>query len=216
MFDMDGVLFDSMPFHAKAWVDALNSVGVPFTERDVYLNEGSRGSDTVQDAYMKQFGKECSEEEQEKIYKEKSRIYQSLGEPPVMPGAQSVVKALAQRGLKMTVVTGSGEKTTIDRLKLNFNNVFDREKIVTAYDVKFGKPNPESYLCGLKKLNTPAHYTMVVENAPLGVKAAKAAGIFTVAVNTGILDDKELYDAGANIVFSNMNELKEAIDDIVD
>ena len=133
-----------------------------------------------------------------------------------MPGAQSVVKALAQRGLKMTVVTGSGEKTTIDRLKLNFNNVFDREKIVTAYDVKFGKPNPESYLCGLKKLNMPAHYTMVVENAPLGVKAAKAAGIFTVAVNTGILDDKELYDAGANIVFSNMNELKEAIDDIVD
>ena len=216
LFDMDGVLFDSMPFHAKAWVDALNAIGLNFTERDVYLNEGSRGSETVQTAYTRQFGHTCPEEEEAQIYKEKSRIFESLGEPPVMPGAKEMVSALIHRGVKRTVVTGSGEKSTIKKLQTTFPNAFAPKDIVTAYDTKKGKPNPECYLKGLEKLNMPAHYSMVVENAPLGVMAAKNAGIFTVAVNTGILTDDDLRQAGADIVFKDLTELKNAFDELID
>ena len=79
--------------------------------------------------------------------------------------------------------------------------------MVTAYDVKFGKPNPEPYLMGLKKVGIAPNEAVVVENAPLGVKAGVAAGIFTIAVNTGPLPDNALLDKGANLLFNSMQEL---------
>ncbi len=79
--------------------------------------------------------------------------------------------------------------------------------MVTAFDVKYGKPNPEPYLMALNKGNLKANEAIVVENAPLGVQAAAAAGIFTVAVNTGPLDDNILLDAGANVLFPSMQAL---------
>jgi beta-phosphoglucomutase-like phosphatase (HAD superfamily) len=81
--------------------------------------------------------------------------------------------------------------------------------MVTAYDVKHGKPNPEPYLIALEKGGLKANEAVVVENAPLGVQAGVAAGIFTIAVNTGPLPDKVLLDAGANMLFSSMKELSE-------
>lgn len=76
--------------------------------------------------------------------------------------------------------------------------------MVTAFDVKYGKPNPEPYLMGLQKAGVEANEAIVVENAPLGVRAGVAAGIFTVAVNTGPLPDKVLLDEGANYLFHSM------------
>lgn len=73
--------------------------------------------------------------------------------------------------------------------------------MVTAFDVKHGKPHPEPYLMGLEKGNKLiSHQAIVVENAPMGVESAVAAGIFTIAINTGPLDEQVLWDAGANIV----------------
>ena len=57
--------------------------------------------------------------------------------------------------------------------------------MVTAFDVKYGKPHPEPYLMGLEKAGVHANEAFVVENAPMGVEAGVAAGIFTIAVNTG-------------------------------
>ena len=79
--------------------------------------------------------------------------------------------------------------------------------MVTAFDVKYGKPNPEPYLMGLKKAGINANEAVVVENAPLGVKAGVAAGIFTIAVNTGPLPNSALLDEGANLLFGSMQEL---------
>lgn len=81
--------------------------------------------------------------------------------------------------------------------------------MVTSFDVKHGKPNPEPYLIGMKKANIEPWEGIVVENAPLGITAATAAKLFTVAVNTGPLPDKILIDAGADLLFSSMQELCE-------
>ena len=75
-------------------------------------------------------------------------------------------------------------------------DIFCRELIVTSFDVKYGKPNPEPYLMGLQKGHIEPWEGIVVENAPLGVQAASAARIFTIAVNTGPLPDHVLLDAG--------------------
>lgn len=86
-------------------------------------------------------------------------------------------------------------------------SMFQRDHMVTAFDVKYEKPHPEPYLMGLEKAGVQANEAIVVENAPIGVQAGTAAGIFTVAVNTGPLDRQVLLDAGADLLFPSMQAL---------
>ena len=84
--------------------------------------------------------------------------------------------------------------------------------MVTAFDVKYGKPNPEPYLMALSKAHIHANEAIVVENAPLGIQAGVTAGIYTIAVNTGPLPDTALNEAGANYIFPSMHALSEQWD----
>lgn len=102
-----------------------------------------------------------------------------------------------------------------DGLEQHFPTVYNRNRIVTAYDVKCGKPHPEPYLIGLEKAGVNPEEAIVIENAPLGIKSAKAAGIFTIAVNTGILANQQLVKAGADLIFSSMHKLAEELEFIV-
>ena len=131
-----------------------------------------------------------------------------------MPGALEVLTKIKQDGLFSMVVTGSGQHSLINRLNTNFPGIFTPELMVTAFDVKYGKPNPEPYLMALKKGNLKANEAIVVENAPLGVEAGHAAGIFTVAVNTGPLDDKVLLAAGADLLFPSMQAFCDSWEDL--
>ena len=117
--------------------------------------------------------------------------------------------------LEPFLVTGSGQRTLIDKLNHSFPNVFKKENMVTAFDVKKGKPDPEPYLMALKKGNLNPNQAIVVENAPMGVRSAKAAGIFTIAVNTGILKDEELWEEGADLVYPSMKALRNELDIII-
>ena len=85
--------------------------------------------------------------------------------------------------------------------------MFAHDKMVTAYDVHHGKPNPEPYLMGLQKAGVHANEAIVIENAPIGVQAGVAAGIFTVAVNTGPLNPEVLLNKGANLLYPSMQAL---------
>ncbi len=113
------------------------------------------------------------------------------------------------------VVTGSGQASLLDRLEENFPGMFRRELMVTAFDVKHGKPNPVPYLMALQKGGLKAEEAIVVENAPLGVEAAVDAGIFTVAVNTGPLDNQVLLDAGADALFPSMQALCDGWEELI-
>ena len=108
------------------------------------------------------------------------------------------------------IVTGSGQLSLLDKLNHHYPDIFRRELMVTAFDVKHGKPHPEPYLMGMEKGNLHPDECIVVENAPLGVRAAKAAGIFTVAVNTGPLPGSALLDEGADMLFPSMQALSDA------
>ena len=127
-----------------------------------------------------------------------------------MPGALELLRKLKAQGLKILIVTGSGQRSLLDRLNHHFPDIFQRELMVTAFDVKRGKPDPEPYLMGMQKGELAPEECIVVENAPLGVRAAKAAGIFTIAVNTGPLPDNALLDEGADMLFPSMQALCDA------
>ena len=154
-------------------------------------------------------------EEIESIYKEKSILFNSYPEAERMPGAWELLQKIKSEGLTSMVVTGSGQLSLLERLEHNFPGMFHKELMVTAFDVKYGKPHPEPYLMALKKGDLKADEAVVIENAPLGVEAGHKAGIFTIAVNTGPLDGQVLLDAGADLLFPSMQALCDSWDTIL-
>ncbi|WP_300762225.1 HAD-IA family hydrolase [uncultured Bacteroides sp.] len=214
LFDMDGVLFDSMKNHAKAWNKAMSIYGMNLSEEEAFMHEGRTGASTINIVCTRERGYNASEEEIKKIYQTKSEIFNSLPKAEPMPGAYTLLRNIKDSGLQPVLVTGSGQLSLLDNLNHHFPGIFQKEFMVTAFDVKYGKPNPEPYLMGLKKAGIEANEAIVVENAPLGVKAGVAAGIFTIAVNTGPLPDSALLDEGANLLFGSMLELSEKWDSV--
>lgn len=208
-FDMDGVLFDSMKHHASAWVKALDMVGLPFTEHEAYMNEGRTGASTIDGVFVKIHGRIATEEEKQTIYHLKSELFEACGQTEQISFALELLEKIKTQHLQIFVVTGSGQASLIDNLDLNFPEIFQKEKMVTAYDVKHGKPHPEPYLMALKKSGVQPWEVVVIENAPLGVESASVAGLFTIGINTGPLNPKVLSDSGANIVLDGMEELYE-------
>ena len=214
LFDMDGVLYNSMPSHAKAWHRAMAHFGYDLPEQEAYMHEGRTGASTINIVSRRQRGVEESEERIQEIYRVKSQFFNEYSPAEPMPGALELLRKLQAQGLKILIVTGSGQASLLDRLNHHFPGVFCRELMVTAFDVKRGKPDPEPYLMGLQKGDLRADECVVVENAPLGVRAAKAAGIFTIAVNTGPLPDNALTDEGADLLLPSMQALCDAWEEL--
>lgn len=113
------------------------------------------------------------------------------------------------------IVTGSGQKSLLGRVEESYPRLFKQELMVTAFDVKIGKPHPEPYLMGLRKGELKPEEAIVVENAPLGIQSSVAAGIFTIALNTGELEDEVLWEAGANILFPSMQAFCDSWKDLL-
>ena len=214
LFDMDGVLYDSMKWHAKSWKETMDHFDITSTSEEFYLYEGMVGSHTINHLMNREKGRDATSQEKESIYKLKTELFSKYNDGSLIPYAYDFVKKVHDEGLKCAVVTGSGQPTLINKLEHNFPNLFKKEQIVTAFDVKNGKPHPEPYLMGLAKAgDLKPNQAVVVENAPRGVEAAVAAGIFTIAINTGPMPDKVLADAGANIVLPSMKALFESWDE---
>ena len=207
LFDMDGVLYDSMPYHAIAWQESMKQFDIHMTAADAYATEGARGIDTIQVMVKKQKGIDISLEEAQKMYDVKTEIFHSMPTAKIFPGVCEVMQKIKDAGMQVGVVTGSGQRPLILRLLNDFGNFLDENHIVTAYDVKRGKPNPDPYLMGLQKAGDLKPWEgIVVENAPLGVRAGVAAKIFTIAINSGPLPDEELSSKGSNLLYHKMTK----------
>ena len=204
-FDMDGVLFDSMPHHAIAWEEVMKKHGLSFTARDCYINEGRTGESVIREAMWKARNRDATPDEIEQIYTEKSAYFHQLGEAYPIPNVADVLQHVQSCGHQIWVVTGSGQRTLIDSLHAVFPNIFQRDRMITAFDVTHGKPDPEPYLKAWERSGLPKEKCFVIENAPLGIRAGKAAGLTVYAVNTGILTREDL--AQADQVFDSMTEL---------
>lgn len=216
LFDMDGVLYDSMRFHARSWYEVATKHHLASTTDDFYMFEGRTGESTINELYQRTFHRDATDDEKKAIYKEKSDLFNTYNDGQAMVGASDVLRLVRGFGLEALVVTGSGQHSLIDKLEQTYPGYFEREKMVTAFDVKLGKPHPEPYLMGLEKAGVKACEAFVIENAPMGVQAAVAAGIFTIAVNTGPLADTVLIDAGANLLYPDMTSLANDLPSLIE
>jgi len=188
----------------------MNENGLPFTANQTYRNEGRTGASVITEAYRLVHGIDAPQEVIEAVYAAKSRHFNELTGgrlPELIPGIREVLSFLKSHGVQCWVVTGSGQRSLLDSLLTTFPATFTG--IISAFDVQHGKPHPEPYLKAWERSGFAKDECMIVENAPLGIRAGKAADIFTVAVNTGPLPDQLLWDEKADIVLPNMAALLE-------
>lgn len=217
LFDMDGVLYNSMPAHTKSWQQTMEEAGFKLTKpEDFYLHEGRTGESTINILFNKERHRNATKTEVKEIYDRKTSLFFNYNSGNIIPDADKVLNFVKSEGLTPVLVTGSGQPSLLNRLEDNFPGIFTPETMVTAFDVENGKPHPEPFLKGLKKGgNLQPNQALVIENAPLGIEAAHKAGIFTIAVNTGPLEDSVLKAAGAGMVLKSMTDLLSKLPEIL-
>ena len=182
-----------------------------FTAYDCYLNEGRTGESVIREAMWKARNRDATPDEIKQIYTEKSELFnllaQQAGGTVVIDGVAEVLRYVQSTGSQIWVVTGSGMRSLLDNLNNALPPVFQRDRMITAFDVTHGKPDPEPYLKAWERSGLQKEQCFVIENAPLGIRSGKAAGLTVYAVNTGILTREDL--AQADRVFDSMAELLE-------
>ena len=178
LVDCDGVLYDSMKNHTRAWVKLMQKNGIRCTRDEFYLYEGMTGTEIIKMKFKQGAGKNITDDEALALYGVKTRYFHELGEMPMMTGATAVLTALKELGLKR---------------------------------IHRGKPSPEPYMKGAMQAGCKPGQCLVIENAPLGVQSGHAAGCFTIGVTTGPIPEKDLYKAGADIVYPSMQALAEVL-----
>lgn len=206
LIDMDGTLYDSMPSHARAWQQMMRENGVEEPLANFFLYEGRTGRSTIDLLFRKAFGRGATDEEVERLYRRKSELFAGMPEVSVMDGAPDMLGFLKEVGVERVLVTGSGQRSLIERIERDFPGMFSERLMVTSRDVSRGKPDPEPYVKAMKLAKQPPCNCIVIENAPLGVESGHAAEVFTIGVNTGPIPASALENAGADIVFPSMND----------
>jgi beta-phosphoglucomutase len=182
LFDMDGVLVDSMKYHMQSWKQLLENDGISITERFIYEHEGAMGLDIIQNLYHKT-GLPIDSNQIMEIYDRQNRIFREeyLGKVRLYPETLTLIDRFQQRGLRLGLVTSS-RMNLVEQIWEDHHYLNRFDTIVTADDVTLFKPNPDPYLKALEKMNQKPESCLVVENAPAGIQSAKAAGLTCYAV----------------------------------
>ncbi len=215
LIDMDGTLYDSMGNHADAWHRLATELGIPTTREEFFLYEGCTGASTLNLLFNRAYNRDATAQEIEELYARKALYFTQMPAVKPMPGAMQMLNFFKEVDMRRVLVTGSGQRSLIDRLEKDFPGAFTSSMMVTSRDVKCGKPHPEPFIKAMEMARVRPSQAIAIENAPLGVKSASAAGAFTVAVTTGPIPREELIKAGAAIVFDSMEQCAEMLPQLV-
>lgn len=188
--------------------------GIPAERDEFFMFEGMTGAATINELFLRTFGREATDEEKKSLYKRKTELFRAMPAVSRMPGASRLLEEMRERDVERVLVTGSGQMSLIDALEKDFPGAFSAGKMVSSRNVEHGKPHPEPYLRGLSLAGVDASEAIVVENAPLGVESGARAGILTIGVTTGPIPAQKLYDSGATVVMESMERLADAFPEI--
>ena len=187
IFDMDGTLLESTEADYKAWERVFNDFNKRLTFEDYQPLLGIRSADVIKN----QLGI-TEQDEVKRILKVKFDYFiEYVNENPVIPvdGAGTFLKALAQYNLKIGLATSSRkEKMRLLLEQLDFVQYFDT--LVTGEEVENSKPAPDIFLMAAQRLGISPEECVVFEDGPIGVAAAKAAGMKCIAITATHPADK--------------------------
>jgi beta-phosphoglucomutase family hydrolase len=191
IWDMDGVIADTAPFHFKAWQEVARQGGKDLDEEDFRRLFGLRNADIISII----FGEGIAPDEVERIAAKKEESFRRAARQNIepLPGAIELLRSLREEGFKMALAS-SAPRENIELLlgTLGIGEFFDT--IVSAKEVAEGKPSPQLFLAAAEGLGTNSGDCLVIEDALAGVKAAKAGGMKCIAV-TNTLPRERLLEA---------------------
>jgi HAD superfamily hydrolase (TIGR01509 family) len=202
ILDVDGTLVDTNYHHALAWHRALHAHGHPVQMWKVHRHIGM-GGDQILDALI---GEEAAAEQGDAIRKAETEAYGELiGEVEPMEGARELIEKLREAGASV-ILASSAKQEEVD----HYLDLLEARELIddwtTSADVESTKPDPDLVLAALEKAGNDNPSVMVGDSV-WDVKAAKAAGVPTLAVLTGGFSEAELRDAGASQVVESIAEL---------
>jgi HAD superfamily hydrolase (TIGR01509 family) len=200
IFDSDGVLVNSMPFHAKAWVEVFAEYDIEVTEEEIYEIEGSNHVGVI-NIFFGRAGRTPEPKIYAEILEKKRAHFLENNRAEIFEGMYECLSSLKNK-FKMAVASGADRIIVTSLMDKFYPEIFD--VIISGEDVENGKPDPEPYEKAIEKLGLRKEECLVVENAPLGVESAKNAGVFCVGVPT-YLDETKLQEA--DLVVKNHAEL---------
>ena len=179
IWDMDGVLADTAPHHLLAWRETFAKRGTNFTEADFLRGFGIRNDAIIKNT----LGEQTTEAEIETIAREKEATFRRIIGKDIkpLPGTLKLLKELHNQGIKMAIASS----TTIENIRLIVGSLGIADcfqAVITGHDVTEGKPSPQVFLLAAQKLGVEPQNCIVFEDAVAGVKAAKSAGMYCVAV----------------------------------
>lgn len=180
LFDMDGTLVDSEPRSMAVWALLLEENGLPYDETLIRSFIGRRGRDVFPEVLHLFPGRTADD-----LIAQTRALVRRPALPPIgqVPGAVGLVTALSQLGVPIGVVTSGWRGYAEDMLSsIGVRHLLGT--VVTAEDVAEGKPDPAGYLLGCERLGVDPARTVAFEDAPAGVAAAKAAGLYCVGLTT--------------------------------
>ncbi len=206
LFDMDGVVIDSMGQHEEAWRKVFRDEGIDLSPEDILKREGMSGPESLLDIYNEKKLPLPSDDKLNYLIDKKHGIFNENNISPFL-GILTCLELLKERKILLALVTGSHMETVERILPEELREYFSA--IITADHVKNGKPSPEPYLKALEKINVPVENAIAVENAPMGILSAKNAGLYCVALETTLPSE---YLQKADIILSNHQKLYEYLE----
>jgi HAD superfamily hydrolase (TIGR01509 family) len=179
LWDMDGVIADSYSLHFAAWQETFAKRGIKFTREDFTKLFGTR-NDFIIGSIM---GRELSEGDVKVMVQEKEENFRRKATGSIKPflGAVRLLSAMKKGNFKLGLAS-SAPRENIDLVlgELNLEGIFDC--IVFGQEVSESKPDPQIYLLAAKKLEATPNDCLVIEDSPLGIRAAKTAGMKCLAI----------------------------------
>ena len=178
IFDMDGVLVDSAAPHFRSWQLLAEEHGRTVTEAQFAETFGRQNRDIIPI-----FFGQVAEAEIRTLADRKEELYRSLirQDPPIVKGAIRIVRSLHRAAVRLAVGS-SGPRANID-LVLSAMGVMEHiSAVVSGDDITRGKPDPQVFSVAADRLGLDPRRCVVIEDAPVGVCAARAAGARVIAV----------------------------------
>lgn len=203
IWDLDGVIVDTIPYHLEAWGQLFNKRGKQdFAKGDFREILGQRNDDTLK----KVFGEKISPKELAALSEEKEEYFRlniKKGNIKPMAGALELLSSLREEGFCQALVSSAPMKN-IELLlsSLGINEEF--RAIVSSEDVSRGKPDPEGFLLAATKMDVEERRCVVIEDTVPGIRAAKRARMKCLAV-TGVYEKESL--AEADIVVESLEKV---------
>lgn len=202
LFDFDGVIANTLTYHVQAWQQVFAEYDVKILAEDVCLLEGQLAEE-IGRQLAQQKGLALDDLRLEKMVQQKRAIYNRITRATVYPAARKLIEYFKANSIKIALVTGAIRQNIEPVTGKEFLKNFD--VIITGNEVANTKPHPEPYLTAAKKLNVLPSECIVIENAPMGIRAAKLAGMFCVALKTTIKN--ETYLKEADLIVEDMTEV---------